>query len=337
DLVELAERLGAPVTFGRNASGVFPSNHHLCAGAFNPYPNNPFPLELLEQSDLLLAMGMRGDTASAEMLLARAPAECIFLVPEGEDPLVQGASLTAAVDNKALLSLLKESIPSRKSGSSGWASQRMAEVKGLYRRGLEQQLESYRGHAPLHFGLALQALVPLLDHDALLVGDIGTHGVWASWFFELYGTQTYLEPGSWGAMGFALPAAIAGKLVDPQRQVVGITGDGAFLMSCSDFGTALELGTKIVLVVLNDRQYGMIYRLQTDDFGRTIGTELRPPDLVKFAESYGAVGIRVEDQGELEQAYRQALEADAPVIVDVVCGYGFPHPSPTDWLRGDVG
>lgn len=337
DLVELAERLGAPVTFNRNATDVFPSSHPLCAGAFNSYPGNPFPLQLLEQSDALLAIGVRGDTAAAELMLGSAPAECIFLVPEGEAPLVEGASVTEAVDCRALLSLLKEDIPSWKGGSLGWAGQRMADVKELYRGGLERQVESYRGRRPLHFGLALQELIPVLDQDALVVGDIGTHGVWASWVFELYGTQTYLEPGSWGAMGFALPAAIAGKLVYPERQVVGITGDGAFLMSCSDFGTALELGTKIVLVILNDHQYGMIHRLQTDDFGRTIGTELRPPDLVKFAESYGAVGIRVENDGELQQAYRQALEADAPVIVDVVCGYGFPHPSPAEWLRGDVG
>ena len=337
DLVQVAERLGAPVTFSRNATDVFPSMHHLCAGAFNSYPDNPFPLQLVEQSDALLVIGMRGDTAAAELLRAKAPGESIFLVPEGESSVVEGASMSATVDCKALLSLLKDHIVARKSEGIGWAGQRIAEVRDLLRRGLEREVESYRGHRPLHFGLAVKELIPLLDDDALVLGDIGTHGVWASRCFELYGEQTYLEPGSWGAMGFALPAAIAGKLMQPDRQVVGITGDGAFLMSCSDFGTALELGTKIVLVVLDDRQYGMIYRLQTDDFGRTIGTELRPPDLVKFAESFGAVGIRVEDDAELENAYTQALEADVPVIVDVVCGYGFPHPCPAEWLREGAG
>jgi acetolactate synthase-1/2/3 large subunit len=166
------------------------------------------------------------------------------------------------------------------------------------------------------------------------VADVGNHGVWATWYFELHGRQTFLEPGTWGAMGFALPGAIAAKLAFPERQVVGITGDGAFLMSCSDFGTALEAGTKIVMVVLNDHRYGMIYALQTQDYGRTIGTELRGPDLVKLAESYGALGIRVESDSELKGALTTALNADSPVIVDVICGYDSPHPAPEEWLKG---
>ncbi len=337
DLVELAELLGTPVTFSRNATEVFPPLHHLCAGAFNSYPDNPFPLQLVKACDALLVLGMRADTEAAEMLTTPAPPQCIFLVPEGESPMAERASISAAVDCKALLSLLKSHIAGRKTERIHWANQRLAEARELLRRGVEREVSTYRGHRPLHFGLALTELIPLLDNDALVVGDIGTHGVWASWCFELYGTQTYVEPGSWGAMGFALPAAIAGKLVHPERRVVGITGDGAFLMSCSDFGTAVELGTKIVLVILDDGQYGMIRTLQTDQFGRTIGTELRPPDFVKFAESFGAVGIRVEDDADLMEAYRQALESDAPVILDLICGYGFPHPAPAEWLRGDVG
>jgi acetolactate synthase-1/2/3 large subunit len=334
DLVQLADWLRAPVTFPRNATDVFPSQHDLCAGAFNSYPDNPFPLRLVEQSDVLLVLGMRADTAAAELLQARAPRESIFLVPEGEIRLAQGVSISESVNCKVFLSALRDRLAGQRTGGEGWADGRVAEVRELYRRGLQRELESYRGRRPLHFGLALNELIPVLDEDALVVGDIGTHGVWASRFFELYGTQTYLEPGSWGAMGFALPAAIAGKLVDPGRQVVAITGDGAFLMSCSDFGSALEMGTKIVVVILDDHQYGMIYRLQTEDYGRTIGTELRPPDFVKFAESYGAMGIRVEDEAELRAAYTQAIDADAPVIVDVVCGYGFPHPRPAEWLEG---
>jgi len=197
-------------------------------------------------------------------------------------------------------------------------------------------VETYRGHKPLHFGLALKELVPLLDQDALIVSDIGNHGVWTSKWLEVHGTQTLLEPGSWGAMGFALPGTIAAKLVHPDRQVVGITGDGAFLMACSDFGTALEVGANVVIVILNDSRYGMIHKLQMRDFGRTYQTELRSPDFAKFAESFGAVGIRVEDDSELRSAFQSALAADSPVIVDVVSGYDFPSPSPDQWLRGSA-
>ena len=71
--------------------------------------------------------------------------------------------------------------------------------------------------------------------------------------------------------------------------------------------------------------------------GRTFATELRSPDLVKFAESFGALGIRVEDDSELPDALSRALEAEKPVIVDVVCGYDFPHPAPAEWLAEGAG
>ena len=90
------------------------------------------------------------------------------------------------------------------------------------------------------------------------------------------------------------------------------------------------------MVILNDDRYGMIHALQTQDFGRSIGTELKSPDFVKFAESFGAVGIRVESDGELRAAFSRALEADSPVIVDVVCGYDYPHPAPVEWLGGSL-
>jgi acetolactate synthase-1/2/3 large subunit len=334
ELIELAERLGAAVTFPRNAVGVFPTLHGLSAGAFVTYPPNSFPLELVEKADALLVVGMRARTASAEILDQRAPEAYAYLTPEGENELSDQAVISASVNSCALLAELNAQLSHGRRTPSNWAEPHIAEARELLRSGLDQAVESCRGRKPLHFGLALKELIPLLDDDALVVADIGNHGVWASWYFELYGGQTFLEPGSWGAMGFAVPGSIAAKLAFPEKQVVGITGDGAFLMSCSDFGTTLEAGTKIVLVVLNDHRYGMIHALQTQDYGRTIGTELRGPDLVKLAESFGAVGIRVEDDSELKSALTTALNASSPVLVDVICGYDFPHPAPEDWLKG---
>ena len=334
ELIELAECLGAAVTFPRNAVGIFPTLHGLSAGAFMTYPPNPFPLQLVERADALLVVGMRARTSAAEILDRHAPEAYAYLTPEGEDDLSDQAAISASVDSGALLAGLTARLSHEKRTPSNWAEPQIAEARELLRSGLDQTVEGCRAQKPLHFGLALKELIPLLDEDALVVADIGNHGVWASWYFELHGRQTFLEPGTWGAMGFAVPGAIAGKLAFPERQVVGITGDGAFLMSCSDFGTALEAGTKIVMVVLNDHRYGMIHALQTQDYGRTIGTELRSPDLVKFAQSFGALGIRVENDSELKGALTTALNAGSPVIVDVICGYDFPRPAPEEWLKG---
>jgi acetolactate synthase-1/2/3 large subunit len=334
ELAALAEALDAPVTFPRDAVDVFPVTHPLNARAFGTFLPNPFPLQLVKESDVLLVIGMRAGTTPAELLDACAPDDYVFLIPEGEADLSDRASISAAVDSKAMLRELIGRIGDTREAPERDIRHRIADMKEALRGGLNEEVEKHRDQKPLHFGLALKELIPLLDQDALIVSDIGTHGVWTSKWFEAYGTQTLIEPGNWGAMGFGLPGAIAAKHVHPERQVVGITGDGAFLMSCSDFGTALEVGANVVIVILNDSHYGMIHALQMRDFGRSYKSELASPDFAKFAKSFGAVGIRVEDDSELEGAFKKALSADGPVIVDVVSGYDFPHPSPEAWLGG---
>jgi len=327
ELAALAEALAAPVVFPYDATGVLPAAHRLCAGAFNGFLPDPLPLQFIEECDVLLVIGMRSGTTSSEMLDAWAPQNYIFLGPEEGNGAAGRASIGAVVDSRAMLTELIARIGLREKASAREVERRIAEAKDALRARLDAEVEQYRGRKPIHFGLVLKELVPLLDQDAVIVRDIGSHGEWTSKWLEVHGTQTLVSPGSWGAMGFALPGAIAAKLVHPARQVVGVTGDGAFLMSCSDFGTALEVGANVVIVILNDSRYGMIHYLQMREFGRTFSTELASPDFAKFAESFGAVGIRVQDDSELRSALQEALTANAPVIVDVVSGYDFPLPS----------
>lgn len=327
ELATLAELLAAPVVFPADAIGAFPAVHRLCAGAFGSFLPNPFPLQLVKESDVLLVTGMCPGTTSAEILDTCAPQKYIFLSPDEEINNADRASLSAVVDCKAMLTETIARIGAAKKVPDREIDERIAEAKEVIGTGLDEAVERYRGHKPIHFRLALKELVPLLDQDAIVVGDVGNHGVWTSKWFEVHGTQNLILPGSWGAMGFALPGAIAAKLVHPERQVIGVTGDSAFLMSCSDFGTALEVDASAVIVVLNDSRYGMIHKLQIREFGRTYGTELRSPDFAEFAESFGAVGIRVEDDSELRSVLNKALTADSPVIVDVVSGHDFPYPS----------
>jgi acetolactate synthase-1/2/3 large subunit len=317
ELAALAETLAAPVVFPYDADGVLPPTHPLCAGAFYDFMPSALPLQLIEEADVLLVIGMRAGTSSAEMLFANASASLVFLSLDEEAGYARQPSMSAVVDCKATLKELVARVGAGKKRSDKEIKRRIAEDRDAIRRGLDEEVESYRGRRPMHFGLALKELVSMLDQDAVIVRDVGTHGEWTSKWVEFHGAQTLISPGSYGAMGFALPGAIAARLLHPGKQVVGITGDGAFLMSCSDFGTALEVGAKVILVILNDSRYGMIHKLQMRDFGRSFANELRSPDFAKFAESFGAVGIRVEDDSQLRDAFQRALSTDSPVIVDV--------------------
>jgi len=121
-------------------------------------------------------------------------------------------------------------------------------------------------------------------------------------------------------MGYALCAAIGAKIARPEREVVAVTGDGAFQMVCQELITAVENDLPILVCLLNDGSHGMIRYLQRRRHGgRLIATEFkRSPDFVKLAEAFGARGRRVEDPNELEASIRDGLASDTPYLLDIV-------------------
>jgi acetolactate synthase-1/2/3 large subunit len=124
------------------------------------------------------------------------------------------------------------------------------------------------------------------------------------------------------AMGFAVPAAVAARMVLPRdRRVVTISGDGGFLMNCQELETAKRLGLATVNIVWSDSAYGVIEVHQARKFGRLAGTKFTNPDLVKLAESFGIPGMRVGSAAELTPTLKRALDLDQPCIVEIPIDY----------------
>jgi acetolactate synthase-1/2/3 large subunit len=117
-------------------------------------------------------------------------------------------------------------------------------------------------------------------------------------------------------MGVAVPGAIAAKLVYPKRRVVAVTGDGGFLMNSQELETAMRLETPFVVLVFNDRSYGVIRWKQMLQFGRPAFVDFNNPDLVKYAESFGANGYRIESADQLAPTLRTALNSNKLTIID---------------------
>jgi len=117
-------------------------------------------------------------------------------------------------------------------------------------------------------------------------------------------------------MGMAVPGAIAAKLVHPDRRVVAVTGDGGFLMNSQELETALRLETPFVVLVFNDQSYGLIRWKQMLQFGRPAFVDFKNPDIVKYAESFGANGYRIESTDQLAPALRNALDSNKVSIID---------------------
>ena len=123
-------------------------------------------------------------------------------------------------------------------------------------------------------------------------------------------------------MGIAVPGAIAAKLVAPARRVLAVTGDAGFLMNCQEFETAVRLGTNFVTLIFNDKSYGLIKWKQMMQYGESLYVDFDNPDFVKFAESMGAIGWRVERTEELRPMLERAFQQEKPVIIDCPIDYG---------------
>src|SRR5207244_1629508 len=151
----------------------------------------------------------------------------------------------------------------------------------------------------------LHAQVP----DAIVTNGAGNFSAWVHRFWRWHDYPTQLAPTS-GAMGYGVPAAVAAKAVQPDRTVVCFAGDGDFLMSGQELATAVQYELPILIVVVNNGMYGTIRMHQERHYpGRVVGTDLRNPDFVAYAEAFGAHGELVERTGDFPDALDRALQA----------------------------
>ena len=133
--------------------------------------------------------------------------------------------------------------------------------------------------------------------------------------------NTCLISNGFASMGIAIPGALAAKLVYPNRKVVAATGDGGFLMNCQELETAARLGTPFVTVIFHDGGYGLIEWKQEDHYGESSFIKFSNPDFVKFAESFGLKGYRVESATDLVPTLKEALSQDVPAVIDCPVDY----------------
>ncbi len=158
-------------------------------------------------------------------------------------------------------------------------------------------------------------------HD-LLISDVGAHKLWISRLWPTHQPNTVLISNGAAAMGFAVPAALAARMVLPKdRKVVTISGDGGFLMNFQELETAKRLGLAIVNIVWTDSAYGVIEMHQARKFGHLAGTKFTNPDLVMLAESFGVAGLRVGSADELLPTLKKALELDITSVVEIPIDY----------------
>ena len=167
----------------------------------------------------------------------------------------------------------------------------------------------------------IQALQDRVTDDMTVSVDVGSFYIWMARHFRSYNPRHLLFSNGMQTLGVALPWAISAALVRPNTQIVSVSGDGGFLFSSQDLETAVRLGLNIVHIIWNDGHYDMVKFQEELKYGKSAGVNFGSVDFVKYAESFGATGLRVEKAQDLEKVLDQAFAAEGPVVVDIPVDY----------------
>jgi acetolactate synthase I/II/III large subunit len=313
DLQGFAEANGLPVATSFRRQDYVDNASPSYAGVLT-IGHDPALASRLRDADLLLVVGSRlGDIPTRgyttlepprtpqTLVHIHADADELGRVFEPDLPIVSGSP--------EFLAAARALEPVEAAQRAAWTeSARTDFISGLRHR---------RGPGELDLGDVIEHLRERLPDDAILTNGADNYTVWCHLYYVFRRYRTQLAPCS-GAMGYGIPAALAAKVVFPERTVVCVSGDGDFLMSGHEFAAAVQEKLPIVVLVVNNGIYGTIRMHQERLFpGRVVGTELVNPDFVAWARAFGAYGELVVRSKDFPDALERALGEDRPALLEL--------------------
>ena len=313
---EAAARLSAwleerqlPVVLSFRRKALIDNDHPCYAGDLGLGPN-PKLIARIKAADLVIAIGARlgeNPTQGYSLFTAEETAERLVHIHPGPEELnrVWPAAIAAAADpNEAALALATLK-PGRR-----WPQAREA-ARAEY----EAFTAPIAVEGAVNLSEVVAHMVEALPRDAIVCNGAGNFAAWLHRFDRRRGFATQLAPTS-GAMGYGFPAAIAAKLVHPEREVVCFAGDGDFLMTSQELATAVQHGANLVTVVVDNGAYGTIRMHQEREFpGRVTATQLVNPDFAAYARAFGAWAETVERTEDFPAAFAAARQAGRPALI----------------------
>ncbi len=299
ELLEFAHLLDAPVAMTGMGKGAVPEDSPYSIGLFR----DGVAQAAMKVSDLIIAIGTRFTYRDTGNWSLQIPQPLIHIEADvSEIHKEYPATVGIGANPKLVLQQLNDALGEEKL-TCGWGED------------LQQLHNQFTSIEPPRI---LKEMRDVMPRDAILSVDVNITGYGALPHFPTYSAGSFIFSGISVAMGIGLTAAIGAQVAYPERKVVALSGDGGFLMTSPDLATAVMYDLPVVTLVMNDNQYTSIERGQLRRFGKRIGVELVNPDFVQFAESFGAIGLRVEDMDDFRPTLEKALVLDKPVVVEVI-------------------
>jgi acetolactate synthase-1/2/3 large subunit len=314
-LVALAEKIGVPLMTAFRRHDVFPNDHPLFVGSLS-IGAPQCVIERAREADVVVALGTRlGETTTFGYTI---PGNGATLIHIDASPDVIGRTYPATVAMVADAGAATRALTDA-AGSVDWPDRSVQNTadREAYERATDPPATS-NVKSLVDPALVIAELNRQLPPDAVITCDAGNFYGWLSRYYTYRQPGTFLGPTS-GAMGYAVPAAVAAALVRENRvPSVAVAGDGGFMMTASELAVAAQHGLRVTCVVFNNAMYGTIRLHQERAYpGRVSGTRLASPDFVKYVEAFGGMGVRVERNADIAEGVRQVVNHDGIGLLEV--------------------
>lgn len=310
-----ARQNGIPVLNTFMGKGVFPPSDPLCLFTIG-LGQRDWPAVAVEEADCVIAVGfdmVEYHPKSWNKGVTKSIVHVDHCVAEVDDSY----RVAAEVAGDIALSLDALSVATKgmaRPSPSLYAKYREAMLADFHRHDADQGF-------PVKPQRVLADVRRVLDQKDVILSDVGAHKMWISRYLQSEEPNTILVSNGWCSMGFALPGAIAAKLVYPDRRVLAICGDGGFLMNVQDLETAVREKINIVVMVWADSQYGLIKWKQQSAYGKYSHIDFTNPDFAKLAEAFGMAGFVAKSAADVAPMLEKAFECGRPALVAVPIDY----------------
>ena len=311
-VARFAERFDLPVTTSFRRASLFDADHSHYAGDLGIGPS-PKLKDRITSADVILLIGGRMSempSSSYTLLDIPVPNQKLIHVHPGAEELgrvyqpVLAMQATPAAFAAAVETMKPASMPAWK----GEAAKAHADYLAWTEKPRELP-------GNFQYGQVVTWLRDRLPKDAIVCNGAGNYAGWLHRHHRFHAFAAQLAPTS-GSMGYGVPAAVMAKRHHPDRVVIAFAGDGCFLMNGQEFATAVQYSAAVIVVVVDNAQYGTIRMHQERDYpGRVVGTQLKNPDFALYAKAFGGHGERVERTDEFAPAFERALASGKPAIL----------------------
>jgi acetolactate synthase-1/2/3 large subunit len=319
DLRQVAEHLHVPVVTTGNGRGALPERHALALGRAGYGGGNPVADEALRRADFILAVGCTLSDMTTYEYSWPIQADIVAVNLDRDNDKKQIPLEAVYADARLFLEGLAKLTSERPQGKKdNWTRELEPQ-----RVGWKNLLDSARmpQRQPVSPSFICDRLAARLKEDAIITVGAGLHLLYPMAFIPCQRPLTFLSAVNFGAMGFGFPAALAAKLVHPEREVIAVLGDGDFMMTVQDLESAVRERIAARIFIVNDNAYRVLaFRQKVQWQGHVYGSHHGNPDFCKLAESFGVPAWRLTEAAQVDKVLDEALIQQGPSLVEIVTG-----------------